>query len=375
MKILLCGGGSGGHFYPLIAVAEAIRENIRDRKLLQAYIYYMAPNPYNEGILFDNEIEFIQINGGKIRRYASIQNFFDIIKTIIGFFEALIKVYRIFPDVIFSKGGFSSLPVVLAGKILGIPIIIHEGDSVPGRANKFASKLATKIAIAFKEAEEYFPKEKTAWVGNPIRKEISSVAKDGAYEYLELESATPVIVILGGSLGAQKINDVILSALPELLDSYQVIHQTGALNFKEIETTSKVILEKHENKKRYHLFDYLNPLALKMSAGVANVIISRAGTTIFEIALWGVPSIIVPIADSNGDHQQKNAYNYARSGGAVVIEERNFTPEILLTQIKDIVNNKEVSDKMRAGAKSFAKTDAAEKIAEEIISIGLTHEK
>ena len=383
MKIILTGGGSGGHFYPLIAITEGIRDVVRERNLLQARIYYLASSPYNAGILFDNEIEFQKIYAGKVRRYFSLQNIIDFILTSFGFVGAFFKVFSIFPDVVVSKGGFMSLPVVFAAHILRIPIVIHETDSVPGRANLKAGKYATKIALSFPEAAEYFrgqePKKdisaKIAWTGNPLRKEILAPVKEGAREYLNLEPGLPVIAIFGGSLGAKRINDTVLDSLPDLLNKYQIIHQTGKLNFTEVKGTSEIILEKNPFKDRYHPYDYLNALAERMVAGTAALIISRGGSTIFEIAAWGIPSIIIPISDSNGDHQRKNAYNYQRSGACIVIDENNMTPEILETEIKDILENPDKIAKMRAGALSFAKTDAAYKIASAVVDIALSHEK
>lgn len=381
MKIVLAGGGSGGHFYPLIAISQAIRDVVREKNLLQVKIYYLAPSPYNSGILFDNEIEFQKIHAGKVRRYFSIQNIFDMVTSAYGFVETFFKVFSIFPDVVISKGGFMSIPVVVAAHILRIPIIIHESDSVPGRANNLASKYATKIAVAFPEAAEYFKdkqgkqRENVAWIGNPIRKEILTPLKEGAFEYLNLEPNVPVITIFGGSLGAKVINDAILSSLKDLVTKYQIIHQTGKQNFGEVQSTANIVLENDPLKSRYHCFDYLNALSLRMVAGVSSIIVSRGGSTIFEIAAWGVPSILIPISDSNGDHQRKNSYNYQRSGGTIVIDENNLTPEILATEIKDILEDKDKLDKMRAGALSFAKTDAAYKVAEEAIAIALQHEK
>jgi UDP-N-acetylglucosamine--N-acetylmuramyl-(pentapeptide) pyrophosphoryl-undecaprenol N-acetylglucosamine transferase len=374
MKIILAGGGSGGHFYPLIAITQGIRDVVKERSLLQVKVYYLAPSPYNAGVLFDNEIEFVKIHAGKMRRYFSIQNFFDVISTAYGFVETFFKVFSIFPDVVVSKGGFMSLPVVFAAHILKIPIIIHESDSVPGRANIKAGKYATKIAVSFPEAAEFFPKDKVAWIGNPLRKEILTPVKAGAHEYLKLEELAPVIVIMGGSLGAKKINDTVLDSLLELLPKYQIIHQTGKLNFKEVESTANIILENNQFKNRYHPYDYLNELSLRMIGGVADIIVSRGGSTLFEIASWGVPSIIIPVVDSNGDHQRKNAYNYARSGAAIVIEENNLTPEILAVEIKDVLESSDKIAKMKSGALSFAKTDAAYIIAKEAVDIGLSHE-
>ncbi len=374
MKILFCGGGSGGHFYPLIAVAEALRDVTRKQKLIQPQMYYLASDPYDLAVLFDNEIEFQKISSGKIRRYFSLKNVVDVIKTFFGFIGVLIKVYSIYPDVIFSKGGMMSLPVVISGRILGIPIIIHESDSVPGKANLYAAKFAKRVAISYAESAEYFDKSKTALTGNPIRQSVITPIKEGATEYLNLEIDTPIIFVMGGSLGAKTINDELVICLPTLLNNYQIIHQTGKANYEEIIQTTSVVLQDHKFRNRYHPFDYMNALAERMSAGVASLIISRGGSTIFEIAAWGLPSIIIPITETNGDHQRKNSYNYARTGAALVIEENNLTPEILVAQIKNLMNDPERLRKMRESALSFAKTDAAYKVADELINIALKHE-
>ncbi len=170
------------------------------------------------------------------------------------------------------------------------------------------------------------------------------------------------------------INDAILSALPDLVKKYQIIHQTGRANFGEVSRTANVILDNNPNASRYKPFDYLNTLAMRMCAGVADLIISRGGSTIFEIALWGVPSILVPITESNGDHQRKNSYNYARGGGAVVIEEDNLSPEIIMNETARILEHPAVLARMVEGAKKFAREDSAELIAREILKLALKHE-
>lgn len=378
MKILLTGGGTGGHFYPLIAVAEEIRLVTRKEKILAPKLYYMANSPYNSKVLFDQEIEYIHVSAGKKRinpkGFSKILNFMDVFKMGFGVIEAIIKMYFIMPDVIFAKGGFVSYPALRAGKFFNIPIIIHESDSVPGRVSRWAGGFATKVAVSYKEASEFFDEKKVAYTGNPVRQEISQILSNGAAEYLGLESNVPVIFVMGGSSGARIINDAILQALPVLLEKYQVIHQTGKSNIDEVRRTASVILEDNQYKTRYKPFDYLNSLSMRMCAGAADVIISRGGSTIFEISLWGVPSIIIPITESNGDHQRKNSYNFARSGACVVIEEGNLNTEIILNEVDRIINNESVKNRMREGAKSFARPEASEVIAKEIIKIALKHE-
>lgn len=376
MKILFAGGGTGGHFYPIIAVAEELHKIAIEDKILDLELFYISDTPYDQRALDDNQIKFFKLETGKRRVYFSIQNYFDIFKTFFAMIRAVIMVYKIFPDVIFSKGGYPSVPVTFAARFLDIPLIIHESDSVPGRANKMAAKWAKRIAISYKEAVEYFPKDKTAFVGHIVRREVREPLKEGAFEYLKLRSTLPVIFIVGGSSGAKIINDCVLDGLADMVNSYQIIHQTGTKNFEEVKGMSEIILKDSANKDNYYPYPYLNKLAIRMSAGVASVIISRAGAnSIAEIASWGKPSIIIPITKTNGDHQRNNAFNYARTGACVVIEEANLKPHVLVAEINRILEDKELQNKMIENTKEFVFPEAETKIAREIITIGLSHEQ
>jgi UDP-N-acetylglucosamine--N-acetylmuramyl-(pentapeptide) pyrophosphoryl-undecaprenol N-acetylglucosamine transferase len=374
MKILLTGGGTGGHFYPLIAIAEKLNEVADKEKIVDLKLYYMSDSSYDKRILFENGIKFIQVPAGKMRTYFSIRNFFDLFSTAIGVFVGLLEVFTIYPDVIISKGGYAAFPAVFAGKILRIPVIVHESDSAPGRLNLWTSKFAKKIAVSYAEAGEKFPPEKTAWVGQPVRKEILEGASTGALDFFRLNQDVPVILVIGGSQGAEIINNTLLSALPEILSRYQVIHQTGPKNFDDVTLRANLILEKNPYKARYIPIAYLNNLATKMAAGISTLVISRAGSAIFEIASWGVPSIIIPITNSNGDHQRKNAFNYARAGACEVIEEANLAPHVLVAEINKLIENKVRFAQMKTKAKEFSTPLAAEKLAREAISIALSHE-
>ena len=373
MKILLTGGGTGGHFYPIVAIAEAVRKIAKEEHLLDATLYYMAPSPYNERLLFENGIIYKTSFAGKVRRYFSLLNITDLFKTFFGVLKACVDVWSIFPDVVFGKGGYVSFPVLFAARIFGIPVVIHESDSHPGRVNLWAGKFARRIALSYKEAAQYFPEEKVAFTGNPIRKDIIDPIREGAREFLKLDTGVPVILILGGSQGSQRINDTIIEVLPELVKKYSIIHQTGKYHFEEIANTAKVVLNESLNRDRYKPFEYLNTLALRMAAGAADIVISRAGSTIFEIASWGVPSIIIPIPQEVSHDQTSNAFAYASSGACSVIEEVNLTPHILLAEIDRIVERPEISEMMKKGAASFSHSDAADKIAREIISIAVNH--
>ncbi len=374
MKILLTGGGTGGHFYPLIAIAEKLNEIADKEKIVDLRLYYMSDTSYDKKMLFENNIKFIQVPAGKMRTYFSIKNFLDMFSTITGVFWGLIRVFSVYPDVIISKGGYAAFPAVMAGVVLRIPIIIHESDSYPGRLNLWAAKFAKRIAVSYPEAGEKFPKEKTALIGQPIRKEIIQPATEGMYEFFKLNKVIPTILVIGGSQGAQIINEIILSALPMMIQDYQIIHQTGVKNYEDVKLRADFILTNNPYKPRYIAIPFMNNLATKMAAGAATLAISRAGSAIFEIASWNIPSIIIPITNSNGDHQRKNAFNYARSGACEVIEEANLTPHLLVSEINKIVGNKERLEQMKNRAKEFATPEAAGKLAQEALDIATSHE-
>ncbi len=374
MKIVFAGGGTGGHFYPIIAIAEQVNKVVDEQKIVEARLYYFSNSPYDKNALFETGLEYHYVPAGKLRIYFSLQNFIDGFKMIFGFFVALMKLFFIYPDIVVGKGGGASFPTLLAAKILGIPTLIHESDTVPGRVNKLMGKYATRIALSYPEAAEFFPKDKTAWTGQPVRKDLHDATTEGAYEYLKLEPGIPVLVILGGSQGAQKINDIVIDSLPELVTRYQIIHQVGAKNMADVTGRSGLVLEKNEHASRYRPFAFLNVLGTKMSYGAAALVVSRAGSTLFEIALSGKPSIIIPITDSNGDHQRKNAYAYARSGAAIVIEEENLSPHLLVSEIDNVISNPSKLKAMSTAAKQYAHPDAAYTIAKEIVHIAESHE-
>ena len=375
MKIVFTGGGTGGHFYPVIAIAQAIREKIKERKIIPPILYFMAPTAYSPRALFDNEIQFVHVPAGKMRRYFSPLNITDIFKTVYGCISALFHIFSIYPDVVFGKGGYGSFPVLLAARILRIPVMIHESDSQPGRVNRWAGKFARKIAVSYSEAAKYFKTATVANTGNPIRKDVIDPLKNGADEFLHLEQNTPVIFVIGGSQGSKRINEVILDALPELLNRYQIIHQTGQANMEDVLSMTTIILKDHPFSYRYHPFDYMNELSIRMAAGTAESVISRGGSSVFEIAAWGLPSIIIPLPEHISHDQTSNALAYAKTGAASVIEDNNLSAHILIEEIDRIHNNPLLREKMAERSRIFAKRDSAIIIADALINIALEHEK
>ncbi|MFZ1987679.1 MAG: UDP-N-acetylglucosamine--N-acetylmuramyl-(pentapeptide) pyrophosphoryl-undecaprenol N-acetylglucosamine transferase [Minisyncoccia bacterium] len=378
MKIVFTGGGTGGHFYPLIAIVESIRDIVAEQKLVAPRLYYLAPVPFDEEALFENELVFISIGAGKWRRYFSLSNILDVFRTISGFFHALYVLFTIYPDVVISKGGYASVPVVLAARIIGIPVLIHESDSKPGRANILASRFAYRIAVSFESAVAYFPEKvraRIALTGIPIRKEVAHIDAEGAAQELGLDTSVPTVFIIGGSSGSERINETVLGTLPDLVSFVNVIHQTGKADFKNVEGLAKVELSGNKDASRYHAFPYLSTQSIRRAAGAANVVVSRAGATaLAELGVWGKPGILIPIPESISHDQRTNAYAYAHTGAAVVLEESNMTPHVLASEIRRIASDPALQKSMGEKGKTFMPGDAARIIAEEIVRIALTHE-
>jgi len=379
MKIILAGGGTGGHLFPIIAVT---------REINKLYAKSIDPSKKKKGLkliytgpkgalgleltraLAQDQIKIKKIIAGKIRRYggvkAKIQNFFDIFKTIIGIVHAFFFLFFSFPDAIFSKGGYGSVPIVVAGSILRIPIFVHESDIVPGLANKILNKRAAQVFVSFPGTENFDPSNMTL-TGNPIRKELMGGSPDNGKRLFNLKSEKPVALIIGGSQGAERVNSLILDALPGLLKNFEIIHQTGKKNFKQVASESKVMIEERM-EKYYHPIPFLNEQELKLAYAVSDIIVSRAGSgSIFEIAAIGRPSILIPLPESAQDHQAKNAYSYARKRATVVLEEENTTPNFFLQTLKNIVGEPEDMEIMKKAARDFSKPEAATEIAKYII--------
>jgi len=377
MKIAFTGGVTGGHFYPHIAVAEELRCIAAENHLLDPTLYYLAPTPFDEKALFENNIQYVRIPAGKTRRYFSLENFTGIFTTLYGTLRAFFTLFRMVPDVIFSKGGFGSVPVVLAARLMRIPVVAHESDSKPGRATLLAAKSAERIAITFDSSIQYFPKKvqgKIARTGIPVRARLMEPYAEGAAEKLSLDPTAPTVLILGGSSGSTRINEIILAALSDLVQYANLIHQTGKENFEDVSARSRVILKNVAEVARYRAFPYLTQESLRRAYTVADVIVSRAGATaITEISLAKKPAILIPIPEAVSHDQKTNAYSYARTGAAVVLEEENMTPHILVSEIRRITSNPEVAERMRQSAEGFANPHAARIIAEELIRIAHSH--
>jgi UDP-N-acetylglucosamine--N-acetylmuramyl-(pentapeptide) pyrophosphoryl-undecaprenol N-acetylglucosamine transferase len=366
MKIVITGAG-GGHFYPLLAVVERLRKEAFVQKIIQPDVYFFSDKPYDEKALFSLQIKFVQIPAGKLRVYPSFETITDLWKTLYGVIIAIIKLYSLYPDVVFAKGGYASFPTLFAARLLSIPVVVHESDTIPGRTTKWAGKFASRVALSYAEAAPFYPKEHTALTGQPIRE---ALLPPNDFERIYGAKERPVILIIG-SQGSKTINEAVLRTLPELLNKYDIIHQTGEANLEEMKQVTASILKDHQFKDHYFMDGFID---LGIFYPKVDFVITRAGSMMFEIALWQIPMLVVPIPETVSRDQRSNAYAMSGRGIATVLEENNLAPTILMTEISRVLEDKENYAKMSANGKQFENCrHAATTIARELIRIGLSH--
>jgi len=365
MRIVLTGGGTGGHIFPLVAVAQNIKE-----KNSQAEFLFLGPKgDLEKGIMNESQIEIRRVASGKARRYFSLLYFVDFFKFLFGIVQALWYLLWYMPDVVFSKGGHGSMPVVISAWVYQIPILTHESDSVPGMANRIIGKLSQRIAISYPRAKRYFVESKVLLTGNPIRKEISQGNKELFFKKLGLTESKPVIFVLGGSQGAQGVNEAIAKSLPELLKLAQVVHQTGKKNYKTAIHKAREVGIK-EGHGGYFPFSFFELEDMKNAYASADIVISRAGAnSISEIAANKKPTILIPLPSAANNHQSMNAYALAEAGGAIVLEENNLGEHMLIQNVDKILNKENFANKLVENISGFYHADAADKIADGLLGI------
>lgn len=371
LRVLLTGGGTGGHIYPIVAVARKLRDWARQNGVEADLRYYGQSGEYRQ-LLEESGIKVSGIAASKLRRYFSLLNFLDFFRFVFGFFQALWKLFWFMPDVAFSKGGPGALAVICAARFYLVPLVVHESDAVPGLTNRLSSRKAKVVDLAFNAAAERLPKIKASVhvVGQPLRPEVlESVSAAEAKKLFGFAPQKPLVLVLGGSQGSEALNDFVLTNLEKLLSRFQVLHLVGRQNYQEHKRQYEFTAKNFSPilKDNYKFADYLDKnIGAAMDA--ADLIISRAGAgAIFEIAAKGKPSIVVPFPEAAADHQRENAYIYAQAGAAAVIEQQNLLPSILIEQAEKILNNPEIYKKMSAAARDFAVPDAASKVATHIL--------
>ena len=364
MRIVLTGGGTGGHLVPLVTVAKKIKEKAPDAQ----FVFLGPDGKLEQDIMGRSGIPIRHICSGKQRRYFSFWNFTDSFKIPLGLIQSLFWLLVYMPDAVFSKGGYASIPVVLASWAYRIPVLIHESDASPGTANSLMSKFVERVAVAYTEAEKYFPAPQVVITGNPTGEYLLHGDAAKARGLFHLLESKKIIFVLGGSQGARSINNKILNILPDLLHKYQVIHQTGEKNFEEVTKKAGELGIKAGHDGYHPLAFYGDELADILAA--SDLVITRAGaTTLGEIAAAGKAAIVIPLDSAANDHQRMNAYSLAKNGSCLVLEENNLGEHMLLKKIEEIMINDELRAKMEKNIKVFYHPDAADKIAEGVLGM------
>ena len=325
-RIILTGGGTAGHVTPNIALLPRLRE-------LQYDIHYIGSyNGIEKELIEQFGIPYHGISSGKLRRYFSVQNFTDPFRVLKGFGEAKRLIRLLKPDVIFSKGGFVSVPVVMAGKKCKVPVIIHESDMTPGLANKLSFPSATKVCCNFPETVELLPADKAVLTGSPIRQELLEGDAQKARDFTGLTEDKPVILVIGGSLGAVAVNNAVRTCLPELLKDFQVIHLCGR---GKLDPTLN-------NLNGYVQYEYIKD-ELKDLFALTDIVISRAGANaICELLALHKPNLLIPLsANASRGDQLLNARSFERQGFSMVLEEEEITDEKFLSCIRQLYENRQ----------------------------------
>ena len=320
-KIVLTGGGTAGHVTPNIALLPALKEAGYEITYIGSY------DGIEKRLIGDFEIPYVGISTGKFRRYLDIKNLTDPFRVIKGFAEARKYLKEYEPDVIFSKGGFVSVPVVRAAASLGIPCIIHESDMTPGLANKLCIPVATKVCCNFPETLRLLPENKAVLTGSPIRAELSQGNKLAGLDMCGFSANKPVIMVIGGSLGAANVNKAVREALPQLLQDFQIVHLCGK------DKIDNLLL----NTPGYKQFEYIKA-ELKDLFAMADIVISRAGANaICELLALKKPNILIPLpASSSRGDQILNARSFEAQGFSIVINEDDLTTQLLVDKVQEL---------------------------------------
>jgi UDP-N-acetylglucosamine--N-acetylmuramyl-(pentapeptide) pyrophosphoryl-undecaprenol N-acetylglucosamine transferase len=370
MRVLISGGGTGGHIYPALSVAMELRDTYK------ADILYLGSDDGLETELIPAAgFRFAHIKAGKLQRFVSWRTLKGVARVPVGMTQAVGIVRNFRADVAFTSGGYVAVPAGLAARINGVPLLMHQQDVLPNLSNKLLAPLATRISVAFADSLPYFPARKTLQLGNPVRQAVLDVRRtspQNARVALGLEPDVPVLLVTGGSQGARYLNQIVCHALPELLLHCQVLQISGKKLFEETQALSNSILADvpAEIRQCYRLVPYMDaemPLALQ----AAEIVVCRSGAaTLSELAVLGKPSILVPLPPAlGGSPQEVNASMFEHLHAAEVIRNNDLKPTLLAKRVKDNILDYVNLNAMGEAARSLAKLDATREIVETIVGM------
>lgn len=348
MKVLITGGGTGGHVYPGLAILQAL--------LSHEVAYAGSPSGLEKNVLKRYPIPFYPIHSGKLAGKNLPQKTMGLFLTALGFLQSLRLLCRMKPDVVIGTGGYVSSPVLLASCLLRTPTLILEQNLLPGKTTRFFSRFVSRVLVSFEESKAYLPNAAVKFTGNLIRPEIGAISKEEGCRRLGLSCEKIVITVMGGSQGARAINRALLEALPLLREKpWQIVHLTGKAGFQEVERESKKLLPQGALVYRPV------PFCEEMEAvyGASDLIVSRAGaTSLAEIRAAGKPSILIPYPYAAENHQELNARWLEKQGRCLVVLEDQLSPELLAQSLEKLIGNPELRKKMSEKTSQSAQRDA-----------------
>jgi len=368
MRVLISGGGTGGHVYPALAVAQQLQQHY------DADILYLGSDDGLETRLVPAAgLRLKTIQAGKLQRFVSWRTVTGVARVPVGMAQAIGIVRAFRPDVAFTSGGYVAVPAGVAARLNGTPLLMHQQDVSPNLSNKLLAPLATRISVAFADSLRYFPTQKTLQLGNPIRQailDVRAVSPQQARTHLGLAPDVPLVLVTGGSQGARHLNQTVCHALPELLKQCQVLHISGSNLFNETRDLAEQTLTGVETRQRYRLEPYMDeemPLALQ----AADLVLCRSGASVLsELAVLGKPSVLVPLPPAIGSSpQEANAAMFQREHAAEVILNDLLKPEAMIERVTYILSQPACLQTMSDAATTLAKPDATQEIVETIVTL------
>jgi UDP-N-acetylglucosamine--N-acetylmuramyl-(pentapeptide) pyrophosphoryl-undecaprenol N-acetylglucosamine transferase len=365
MKIVVSGGGTGGHIYPALAL---IRE-IKSKDINSSFLYIGTENGLEKDIVQRENIPFKSIHITGFKRKLSFDNVKTVARFLRGVRESkkMLKEYK--ADVVIGTGGYVCGPVVYAAAKLGIPCIVHEQNSIPGLTNKFLSRYVNKVAVCFEEARQFFPENKTVLTGNPRASEVLHFHGNHGLKKLGLHASTPTVLIFGGSRGARAINEAVLKVMSELRGKpYQILYVTGEVHYEQVAREIELI----GSPENVMIKPYLNNMP-EILSGVSLAVTRAGATTLAELTVLGIPSILIPSPHVTNNHQEKNARSLSDHGAAELVLERDLTGTKLINMIDSIMKDKKKLDSMKTAAKELGLPDAADRLYRVITDISKTN--
>ena len=363
-KVLITGGGTGGHIFPAIAVAQKLKEDADIEKIF----YVGCKKNMEKDAAAKADIDFYSINVSGLPRKISLKSALLLIEAGFATLKSIYLLLKLKPDVVFGTGGYVSGPVLAAAYLLKVPFVIHDPDAHPGIVNRLMASKAFAVSTAFESAADYLKSENITLNGNPVRAELLETEKSTALKELNFDGEKKILFVTGGSQGAKTVNDAVLGALPDLINKgIQVIHQTGAKNYdeymKEFEKKYPKIFngETVFNPDAYIVRPFFDNMAVPLNA--ADLAVARAGSlSISELNLCGLPSVLVPYPYAAADHQRFNARAMVEIGASIFLEDSECTSEKLTEIIFELFNDSERLERMKSACKSAAKPRATESI-------------